>query len=434
MLIKKNLFMLLSLVLIVWISGSVIKAQEVPDESEDNNKPVVDSIDYREDLLDSNEAYKKQFDSLSKEGEWLKVNKTDFVRDLFSETGERAEEDYPQTEEIIYVWQPFCANAYWNPYSYGRWVFTWYGWIWVSDYSWGWGPYNYGRWYCSNRYGWIWMPGRVWAANWVTWRHHGNYVGWYPTCPRVFWTSLNNHRCSNHLFTYVPSNWVFVQKNDFIKKVDNVTIVNSSNYAKILRNSEKINPAVYVDPGTPKFKYNGPDVAEISGETGQKISPKQVEVTNTKGKQYEGENKVTTYSNPGSTFVKNSNTGNTSIRNNNTNPDKNDAGIKNKTKKENYTGTKPGNKNPIGNNGTKKGHSNKGSKSKKRSYRINTEKIDDGTNESSPEKSNEPPKESNTEKSGENTKESNTEKSNDDSQGGKVSDDIKGSSNTDFKK
>src|SRR5579862_5018255 len=28
----------------------------------------------------------------------------------------------------------------------GHWVYTDYGWTWVSDYSWGWAPFHYGRW------------------------------------------------------------------------------------------------------------------------------------------------------------------------------------------------------------------------------------------------------------------------------------------------
>ncbi|MEP7145594.1 MAG: DUF6600 domain-containing protein, partial [bacterium] len=243
------------------------RAQEIPNDNENNNATVVDSIDLGENLLDSNEAYKKQFDSLSKDGEWIEMNKAEFVRAVSAETGEDLESEYPQTTEVIYIWRPYCSDNYWNPYSNGRWVFSGYGWVWQSYYDWGWGPYNYGRWYCSNLYGWTWIPGRCWAANWVTWRCNDQYVGWYPTCPNIFWRGHRNIY-TNHLFAYAPINWIFVKKNDFTKKIDNTTIVNTKYNAGILKNSGKVKPLVYVDPGMPKFKYSGPDVNEISKETG----------------------------------------------------------------------------------------------------------------------------------------------------------------------
>src|SRR5215510_269641 len=34
------------------------------------------------------------------------------------------------------VWQPREYDRDWNPYYDGRWVYTEFGWTWVSDYSW----------------------------------------------------------------------------------------------------------------------------------------------------------------------------------------------------------------------------------------------------------------------------------------------------------
>jgi hypothetical protein len=59
-----------------------------------------------------------------------------------------------------YVWQPSFANANWDPFSNGSWV--WYprfGYTWVSDYQWGWMPYRYGNWIFANGWGWCWQPG-----------------------------------------------------------------------------------------------------------------------------------------------------------------------------------------------------------------------------------------------------------------------------------
>jgi hypothetical protein len=59
-----------------------------------------------------------------------------------------------------YMWQPYFANAGWDPYSNGAWL--WYpasGYTWVSSYPWGWMPYRYGSWNYVPSYGWMWQPG-----------------------------------------------------------------------------------------------------------------------------------------------------------------------------------------------------------------------------------------------------------------------------------
>ena len=281
---KKINFRVLALMLFVLFSGSCSVAQQTP--SDNGSSVLIDSIDQTENLLDSNLAYKQQFDSLSDEGDWIKVKKSDFLRDLSEGTGEEYEVNYYYDNEFIYIWKPFCATNTWNPYSEGRWVFSNYGWMWVSDYSWGWAPYNYGRWYFSNFYGWIWMPGNAWACNWVNWRGYGNYVGWYPTCPRLYWRDHRNQVCTNYTYAHVSANWIFQGQGNFTKKVTKNTIVSASETADILKNSTKIKSSVFVDPGKPNIKYNGPDVKVISKEAGVKITPKVVEVNDKKVKSY----------------------------------------------------------------------------------------------------------------------------------------------------
>ena len=261
-------------------------AQEIPNNY-DPNETYIDTIDTIENLLDSNQAYKKRFDSLSKDGEWVKAKKTDLMRDL-ENISEEEELDYydTKTTEMIYVWRPYGVYYGWNPYYNGNWVFTSYGWVWSSYYSWGWGPYNYGRWYNSGYYGWVWFPGVRWAPNWVTWRNCNNYVGWYPTCPRVYWRGSGNRICSNRLFVSDPKNWVFVDKRDFTKKIDHTTIGSTVNNSSLLKESEKVKTAVYSDPSGPKIKYNGPDVNIISKASGEKITPKKINLVKTEDNRY----------------------------------------------------------------------------------------------------------------------------------------------------
>jgi FecR protein len=68
--------------------------------------------------------------------------------------------NYTQVPGYGYMWQPYFANAGWDPYSNGAWL--WYpgsGYTWVSSYPWGWMPYRYGSWYYVPAYGYMWQPG-----------------------------------------------------------------------------------------------------------------------------------------------------------------------------------------------------------------------------------------------------------------------------------
>src|SRR5262245_12795178 len=81
------------------------------------------------------------------------------------------------------VWHPSVAVASWNPYYDGHWVYTDFGWTWVSDYSWGAIPYHYGTWVVEPGIGWVWLPGEVWAPSWVVFCNGPDYIGWAPVPP-----------------------------------------------------------------------------------------------------------------------------------------------------------------------------------------------------------------------------------------------------------
>ena len=85
-----------------------------------------------------------------------------------------------------YVWQPSGMGYGWRPYTNGHWVFTNYGWTWVSGYNWGWAPFHYGRWAYTGG-GWYWVPGTTWGPAWVSWRSGPGYVGWAPLPPSAAW-------------------------------------------------------------------------------------------------------------------------------------------------------------------------------------------------------------------------------------------------------
>lgn len=89
-----------------------------------------------------------------------------------------------------YCWQPTVVviNPGWRPYFHGgRWVWTDYGWYWLSDYSWGWATFHYGRWHYHHSCGWVWVPDTVWAPAWVSWRITPTYCGWAPLPPHAYY-------------------------------------------------------------------------------------------------------------------------------------------------------------------------------------------------------------------------------------------------------
>lgn len=248
-------------------------------EIDSSDITIIDSIDFRENLLDSNAAYKQLFDSLSSEGEWVGVKKSELIKEAANDTDDESICDEEDTK-IIYVWIPGCATIDWNPYSNGRWVFTYAGWIWISYYSWGWAPYHYGRWFYSYIYGWIWLPGRYWAPNWVIWRHWGPYVGWYPYPPRFRWKNKHRRYVHNHTFPSKPKNWRFVEKKDIEQPVSNKTVLKGNQNFELLTKSEKIKEVNLFKDDDKEIRYFGPNANTISTETGVTIEPKKIKSSN----------------------------------------------------------------------------------------------------------------------------------------------------------
>ncbi len=92
--------------------------------------------------------------------------------------------EWIDTGEYGRVWRPTHVSDDWQPYLYGRWVWTRAGWAWASDEPFGWAVYHYGRWAWSPAVGWMWVPGRTWAPAWVSWRWTDGYAAWCPLGPR----------------------------------------------------------------------------------------------------------------------------------------------------------------------------------------------------------------------------------------------------------
>jgi len=133
-------------------------------------------------------------------------------------------------EGDVYAWRPAGVPVGWRPYTVGRWVWTDFGWYWISDEPWGWASYHYGRWYYDDFYGWIWLPGYEWAPAWVEWRYGGDYIGWAPLGPyAVFSISFGIHYrrhwvTPHYYWSFVDCRYVtrpFVHK--YVYRVENNT-------------------------------------------------------------------------------------------------------------------------------------------------------------------------------------------------------------------
>lgn len=114
------------------------------------------------------------------------------------------------------VWTPSAdqVGATFQPYdTAGSWNYVDGDYAWVSDYAWGWVCFHYGRWALSAGR-WVWIPGRRYAAAWVSWRVSDDgdgYVGWAPMAPTWFWLGGSAFA----LTIPSPEPWAFATYGDF---------------------------------------------------------------------------------------------------------------------------------------------------------------------------------------------------------------------------
>jgi hypothetical protein len=158
------------------------------------------------------------------------------------------------------VWQPTGEGSDWKPYTDGYWVYSDYGWTFVSDKPWALAVYHYGRWTYDDADGWIWIPGTVWAPAWVAWRFGGPYIGWAPLPPEVEWfDNVGFYMSLFDIDVFMPyRSWCFVDQRRFCdrdvaryitKSIDNVRLFkrtsNITNYRfedrKIINDNLPIN-------------------------------------------------------------------------------------------------------------------------------------------------------------------------------------------------
>ncbi|MCC7376635.1 MAG: hypothetical protein IT581_18395 [Verrucomicrobiales bacterium] len=183
-----------------------------------------------------------------------------------------------------WVWRPSVVGVdpYWMPYRHGgRWVWSDWGWYWCSDYSWGWAPFHYGRWTTYPGLGWCWIPDRVWGPSWVTWRHHGSYIGWAPLPPGCGWRSgfgLTWHGEGVSLsfgFGLAPHCYTFVSGPNFCHRNLHHHVVRDHEVTTVYNNSTVINNVVNGNNNT--IVNNGVGYNTVAGQVRGEIPKARVE-------------------------------------------------------------------------------------------------------------------------------------------------------------
>jgi hypothetical protein len=329
------------------------------EQETSNNNTTIDTADDQQDLFDDNTNYKEMYKDLNKDGDWIQMNQSDLDADDDDATVNN--DDNGTNVKIIYVWKPRGFDSDWSPYSDGQWVYTYSGWIWSSSYDWGWAAYHYGRWVYYDLYGWVWLPGRYYAPSWVQWCYTPDYIGWYPLYPRWYgWHRHGHHGWHDRYYHRGHHrNWVVVHRNKFTEKISKHNVVDKNKNSEII-NGAKTKAIVKYDG---KSIINvGPKVSAIEKNTGQKITPKQVNYNGTKGITKIDNNSVSVYRND---LTKKEKVNSENGSRNNTSVKKNNQNNNNSTKINNNNGTKTNNNNGTktnNNNSTKKNNNNNGTK------------------------------------------------------------------------
>ncbi len=167
-----------------------------------------------------------------------------------------------------YVWYPMDDPDTFLPYgTNGHWVWTEYGWTWVSEYRWGWAPFHYGRWDYDPLYGWFWIPDVVWGPAWVVWCTSGDYYGWAPMGPRVGISIVIAGR-------WMPPApwWVFVHHRHMGHPHIRDYYERRERYGRIIGESRVITNT-HDDRGRGITNLSGPDRTEVEKQSGRSVRP-----------------------------------------------------------------------------------------------------------------------------------------------------------------
>ena len=163
-------------------------------------------------------------------------------------------------------WRPHHVVRTWRPYTAGHWVYTDYGWTWVSYEDWGWATYHYGRWFYDSYYGWVWVPGPQWAPAYVTWRYSDDWIGWAPLPPGVEPGVFVN-------VDIASSSYTFVQTRYFLDRQLSGHFASVSRNAVLLRSTRNV---TRYDVHGSRIVDRGVDRRQIEHVAGRRVVPLRV--------------------------------------------------------------------------------------------------------------------------------------------------------------
>lgn len=164
-------------------------------------------------------------------------------------------------------WRPSRVGRGWLPYSNGRWLYTDYGWTWVSYDPWGDIACHYGTWDYDPAYGWVWVPGYVWGPAWVTWCSTDDFIGWAPLSPGFAFTTSGYF---GRAFVDPASSYVFVPTRSFAGVNASTVRVSPTQNATLLRSGTK---TTRFSVANGVVRAGGPDPKRIERVTHRAIRP-----------------------------------------------------------------------------------------------------------------------------------------------------------------
>ncbi len=191
--------------------------------------------------------------------------------------------EWIEMESGFRVWRPFHIPHYWRPYLIGRWVWTDYGWYWMSNEPFGWITYHYGRWYYDDYYGWVWMPDDVWGPAWVEWRYDDDYIGWAPLPPYATFSIAVGIRFTTHWVAPVHY-WNFVQYHRFGSIIRYRDVVPEEHSRRLIRTSRsghqyEVDHDRIINRGIDRtvierrgnFRISRAEVQEVRAQSGERL-------------------------------------------------------------------------------------------------------------------------------------------------------------------
>ncbi len=178
-----------------------------------------------------------------------------------------------------YAWHPSIIDPTWRPYTHGRWVWSDYGWYWITAEPFGWATYHYGRWYLDDTYGWIWIPDAVWGPAWVEWRCNDDYIGWAPLPPYARFHVTVGIRFTRR-WSAPPLYWSFISYDHFASSSPYHDYVSKSNTRRLISTTRSAG-RYQIDQN--RIIDQGIDKALIERRTSNRIETAEVTETRERG-------------------------------------------------------------------------------------------------------------------------------------------------------